>query len=293
MSEVRRILVATDFSAGAHAAVERAVQLARSHRAALDVLHAFDASALHRLRAVFDARRLAGEVPPDVVLRERLEGLAADLQRSTGLEVTPRFGVGDPAHAIETQVRATHPAVVVLARRAEPQTPGMGSTLLRVLRTVAAPILVVRGDAAETCRRVLSAVDLRDVSRTAAQAAVRLFPGAEHRLLCVIDPVWEREVWRASGTQARLLQGVESVREEVQGDLSALASQLSERYGAQVGAEVVDGVPARVLIERARAQQVDCVAAGRHGQGLLAERWLGSTVLDMIHHAPCDILVVS
>lgn len=298
MDAVRRIVVGVDFSTGAEAALERALQLARQHGAALDLLHAFDTSAWRRLAAVVDPRRLTGETPTDVVLRERLAALAGTLAARSGLEVTPRFGVGDPSHALVAHVRAFHPALVVLARRADPTAYGLGSTMMRVLRAVPCPILVVGSAAVErpfaAYGRVLSAVDLSAPSLQAAAQAWRLFPTAQHRLLCVVDPVWEREVWRGVlGPEAQLAQ---SLREGALSQLQALATQLqAERTAKGAPApvcEVVDGVPARMLVEGAAAWPADCVAVGRHGQGALAEHLLGSTTLVLVHYTVRDVLVV-
>jgi universal stress protein E len=293
MSAVRRVIVATDFSAGARNAVQRAVLLAREHRAGLDVLHAFDPGAWHALQAVFDARRLTGEVPDGVAAGKRLTALAQSLAGETGLAVTPRYEVGDPAKAIAAALGQGGAAVVVIARRADPETPGVGSTLLRVLRSLPCPILVVRAGAERAYERVLSAVDLREVSRRAAAVAVDLFPTAEHHLLSVIDPAWERDLWRHSTLQDPPADRPESLRAIAAHRMDDLARTLVRQGGRRVAAEVADGVPARVLVARAALWPADCVVVGHHGQGALGERLLGSTALDLIHHTARDVLVVS
>lgn len=296
MGKVHRVVVCTDFTAGSEAALARGLQLAQEHSAVLDLLHAFDTGVLRRLGAVFDARRLSGEVPPDVTRREELKRAARQLVDRTGVDVQPCFGAGDPAAALEAHVRTHHPAVAVLGKRADPDAPGVGSTLMRVLRGVSCPVLIVRARAGSTgpepaYRRVLCAVDLREVATRAAAAALGLFPRAEHRLLTVVDPRWERALWpsgEAPGTPSP-----PSIRDEAAQRLDALAAQLSLGGGATPSTEVGDGVRARVLIDRAAAWPADCIVVGRHGQGLLAERWLGSTTLDLIHHGGRDLLVVS
>lgn len=296
MRAVQRVVVCTDFAAGSDAAVERALQLARDHRAVLDLLHAFDTGVLRRLGAVFDPRRLSGEVPPDVTLRERLQAEARQLAERGGVEVQPSFGVGDPASALEGHVRMHGPAVAVLAHRADPEVPGVGGTLMRVLRAVSCPVLVVRaragaGGPCPAYRRVLSAVDLREVATRAVATALGLFPQAEHRLVTVVDPRWESALWPRGDGPAE--PAPPSLRDEAARRLQALAAELPRAEGARLAWQVHDGVPARVLTDQAGAWGADCIAVGRHGQGLLAERWLGSTTLDLIHHGGRDVLVVS
>lgn len=64
MTMIRTIVAATDFSPGSHAAVERAVQPAEAHGASRRLLHAFDVSAWHSLKGVFDPQRLTMRPPP-------------------------------------------------------------------------------------------------------------------------------------------------------------------------------------------------------------------------------------
>lgn len=296
MGNLPRVVVCTDFTTGSDAAVERGLRLAQEHHAALDLLHAFDAGMLRRLGAVFDARRLTGDVPPDVRLCEQLTLAAKRLGERSGLAVQPCFGVGEPAAALESHVRQHHPAVAVLAHRADPGTPGVGSTLMRVLRGVSCPILVVRARAepAGPCaayQRVLCALDLREVATRAAATALGLFPRAAHRLVTVVDPRWERALWPQGEAAAEVARP--PLRDEADRRLQALAAQLPRSADSMLAAEVHDGVPARVLVEQAAAWPADCIVVGRHGQGVLAERWLGSTTLDLIHHGACDVLVVS
>lgn len=293
MNAKRRVVVATDFSPGAQHAVQRGVWLAQQHGAALDLLHAHDPGAWRALQAVFDARRLAGEVPDGVAAGKLLAALAESLAATTGLVVTPRSEVGDPARAIESLLAQGDAAAVVIARRADPDTPGVGSTLMRVLRQVPCPVLVVRGSARHAYERVLSAVDLREVSQRAAATAADLFPRAEHRLLCVIDPVWERELWRqpaAQETAAADGEGLSAIAAQRMNDLADRLARAGER---RVDTEVASGVPVRIVVARASQWPADCVVVGRHGQGLLSEHLLGSTALDLIHHTGGDVLVVS
>jgi nucleotide-binding universal stress UspA family protein len=277
MQPIRRVLVATDFSAGSEAAVARAARLARAHGACVDLVHAFDAGAWQALRAVFDLGRLSGQPAPETGLRERLQAQAAALAAQDGLAVDSHFGVGAPAAVIEARAKAMNAAVLVIARRSEPAAPGVSSTLLRILRSAPCPVLVTRAGPPAGYGRVLTAVDLRGVSQRAAASALALFPKAAHRLLYVIDPQWEREMQRGHGDGA---------------PLGALAAELAAASGAAVDAAVVEAIPALGIVQHAATWPADCVVVGRHGQGLVADTLLGSTALDAIHHSGRDVLVV-
>lgn len=293
LDRVRRVVVACDFSEGSAAAVARGTLVAKAHGARIDLLHAFDVGALRALRGVFDVDRLFSDQPAALAVKQRLSAMAAELGvASSGLEVEACFGVGELATVLAAHVKATHPAVVLAGRRADPEDPGIGSSLLKVLRSLACPVLVVRAGHPEPFRTVLSAVDLRDVSRRAAMVAATLFPAAEHRLICALDPAWERQVWRTSGLQASLGAGVEALRTALATRLDEVARDMAERTGSTVATELVEAVPARAIVGRAKSAAAGCVAVGRHGQGMLADRLLGSTTLDVIHHTARDVLVV-
>jgi len=292
MGPIRRIVVATDFSAGSDAAVERALQVARAHAASLELLHVFDVSAWHSLRAVFDTQRLVGEVPQDLALRDRLRALADSLAEQTQFEVSASFEVGDAVPAIEAHVKKTGAALLVLGVRADPEAPGLGSTALKLLRAVPCPVLVVRPYSTQPYGNILSAVDMRDVSERVADTAVTLFPAARHRLFFAVDPQWQREVWRATGAQSAMQSMHESLHAQAVHHLDQLAKTLSGKAEHTVIAEVVESSPVHAVVARAESLPADCVAVGHHGQGLLAERLLGSTAQDLIHHTARDVLVV-
>lgn len=295
MKPIRRVVVATDFSPGSSLAVERAVQLARLHGACLDLVHAFDASAWHSLRAVFDLNRLGAEPPPETERHQRLVALAEALASQGGLEVQSHFALGVPGVVIEARARAMNAAAVVIALRSDPAAPGISATLRRVLRSATCPVLVVRSPVAGAYQRVLTAVDLREVSMGAAALAVGMAPTAVHRLLYVIDTAWEQEVRRGQAETPPFGEVLESMHAQATQRLAALAQELGQQPGvkASVDVEVVDAVAARGIVARATAWSADCVVVGHHGHGLVAESLLGTTALDVIHHAACDVLVVS
>jgi len=292
MQALRRVIAATDFSRGSENAIERAVLLAKAHGARLELLHAFDAGAWHALLAIFDVKRLSGELPADILLNERLSALADSLASKTGLEVGAHGGIGEPAEAIASRVSTTDTDLVVIARRSDPASPGVGSTLMHVLQRAPCPVLVVRNAAERGYERVLAAVDLRDVSWRAATMAIAWFPAAQHCLLSAIDPDWEREAMRGRAPQGADDGVAVSLHAQAERQLQRLAHDLCLRPGCHVRSEVVDAAPVRAIVDRAAAWPADCVAVGHHGQGSLAHRLLGSTALDVLHHAACDVLVV-
>jgi nucleotide-binding universal stress UspA family protein len=291
MTPIQSILAATDFSTGSLAAVERAAQLAQTHGASLRLLHAFDVSAWHSLRGVFDALRLTVEPPPDVRVKQQLTDLAATLAVRTGCDVQARFSIGDPETAINAFAKAHTPSLIVLGSRAEPAQLGLGSTVSKVLRAPVCPVLVVRWTNSQPYDKVLSAVDMRQGSVWAAQTAISLFPASHHYWLHAFSQ--HLSAWASSShTDGQTNQILDSVQAQATQDLSQLAQSLSGLGAHPVASAVAVGVPDRSIVAKAAELPADCVVVGHHGDSAAAQNPLGSMAQHMLHHTLRDVLVV-
>lgn len=289
---VRHILVATDFSPGAAAAIDRAVQLARAQGASLDLLHVFDIGAWHSLKGVFDAQRLTVDPPPDVATRQRVTDLAATLADQTGLSVEPHFAVGDAAEGIAARARESGCALIVAGARADPGWLGLGGTAAKVLRAPPCAVLTVRLAAARPYERVLTAVDLREGALRASQFALQLLPDAQHQLLYALDPALDRDLWIGGLGQQHIRLLHDNMRAYARRELEQLAASLTRGARYPVAAEVVDDVRSHAIVQRAAALPADCVVVGHHGEGPFTERWLGNMAQHVLHHTARDVLVV-
>lgn len=56
--------------------------------------------------------------------------------------------------------------------------------------------------------------------------------------------------------------------------------------------QISSGSPDRVLIETARDWNADLIVIGTHGRGFWGRMLLGSITDELVHHAPCSVLVV-
>ncbi len=289
MSTIRHILVATDFSPGSDAAVERAVQLAAAHDATLCVLHAFDASAW----ADDAVRRLQPDPAPELRVRQRLDDAASSIAKQAGIEVDTHFVSGLPQPSISAYASAHAVSLIVVGSRADPDVAGLGSTASKVVRSPACAVLVVRAAHAPTTRRVLSAVDLREGSVRALSFALELFPAARHHLLYALDPALEhtRTIGGLTGEQLQSLHA--SMYARADETLQQLAEGLSARALHRLTAEVADDLPARAILVGAAALPADCVVVGHHGEGTTVPDSIpGNLAQHVIQYTPGDVLVV-
>ncbi|MEO8124005.1 MAG: universal stress protein [Burkholderiales bacterium] len=289
MSTIRSILVATDFSPGSDAAVERAVQLAAAHDATLCVLHAFDAGAWHD----DTVRCLHTDPAPEQRVRQRLGDAAAAIAKQAGIEVDTHFDIGPPELSISAYASAHAVSLIVVGSRADPEVAGLGSTASKVVRSPACPVLVVRAAHAPTTRRVLSAVDLREGSVRALSFALELFPAARHHLLYALNPALEHTMVIGGLTGEQLQSLHASMYDRADGAVQQLAQQLSARALHPLTADVADDLPARAILVGAAALPADCVVVGHHGEGTtIPDSIPGNLAQHVIQYTPGDVLVV-
>jgi nucleotide-binding universal stress UspA family protein len=80
-------------------------------------------------------------------------------------------------------------------------------------------------------------------------------------------------------------------REERERDLDE-ASKLLKQAGVKGSTVIVHGDPARAIAQCAEETEADLVVVGTHGRGSVGRALRGSVSAALLHHAPCDLLVV-
>jgi len=170
MSVSSRILVATDFSVSAAAAVARAGQLAKEHQAELRLIHASpDWKLFSRfLTAQQGHYRTVTQFAESAMQRE-----VEWLEYKFAIRVSGGVQLGGATRTIARVAQEFQPQVLVIGARGEHgpsvATSALGGTALKVLAQTTQPLLLVRdngthpyaeamaaiGDAGEIARRVV------------------------------------------------------------------------------------------------------------------------------------------
>ena len=73
----------------------------------------------------------------------------------------------------------------------------------------------------------------------------------------------------------------------------AVAAGVAHTAGVEAETEVLDGEPAKRILELARLRDVDLIVVGSRGLGALAGALLGSVSRDVLHHADRPVLVAT
>jgi nucleotide-binding universal stress UspA family protein len=292
MTEIRSIVVPTDFSPLAEAAALRAVEFARLDGAAIHLVHALGSP------IVANAYEIA--VPANVweeirrAASERIEETRKRIESKGVASVTALVAeAANPIQAIDDAVQARNADLVVMGTHGHGglRHAFLGSVAERTLRSVARPIVAVKEEPAraeEPIRRILLAVDFSPDSDRAAELTADLAArlGASIDLLHAFDLPRDFIPYASDLTmeferrvEAGVTERLEGVRERLQ------------RGGAPVTTHLRRGLPSKVIAEVATEIGCQLIAMGTRGRNALAHVLLGSVAERTLRLAPCSVLI--
>ncbi|MDQ1242891.1 MAG: hypothetical protein QG550_2143 [Pseudomonadota bacterium] len=161
MNRIQRLLAATDLSAPARHAAERAALVASELGAALELLHVISVAPADRLR------RLLAEAPADLEAQVATEAstevqrLADGLRQQYQVQPTTHVEQGGLLRQIEARADASAADMLVLGARGASFMRHLllGSTAERMVRRTTRPMLVVKHPARGPYRRLLVPVE--------------------------------------------------------------------------------------------------------------------------------------
>jgi len=274
----RTVLVPTDLSKGASAALDRALALPLAPGARIDLVHALaDVPAKARTKVEAAARQaLDREV---------------DRTRSSGakLEVTSKLLRGLPYIEIIRRARSIDADLVVVGRhgRRPVRDVFIGSTAARIVRMGETPVLVVRGGAKAPYHRPLVATDLGDTFRQLAELALRVVGRrATVNVVHAVHIPFEGFMAPTGAARARLRRPAE---EEARIKLERLLHPF--RDFARWHPRVRTGDARSILEGEAIRSRADVIVLGTHGRSGVSHALIGSVAEWTLANAPCDVLV--
>lgn len=292
MTKPNRLLAATDLSAPARHAVERAALVSKETGAPLDLLHVADLAPLERLR------QLMGESPEDLqqwVLdsaRMLLRDAAAALLARYGVSAGIRVAAGSLLAELARETERMAASLIVCGAHGESFMRHLllGSTAERLLSGASCPVLVVKQVAHEPYRTLLVPVDFSPSSLPAIRDARRFAPNAEIVLLHVFEVPFEGRLRYASVGDDTLNEYRVIARQAAVQKLHTLSeeaglSTLSTRF------VVRHGEASLRIIEQEQEQNCDLIVVGRHGQNVLEKLLLGSVTKCVLAESQSDVLV--
>ncbi len=291
MTSPKTILAATDFSAQARHAADRAARLAHETGAPMTLMHVVPGGALAELREwLGQGHAMAQQLEDDA--QRQLRQLAADLQAHRQVVVQTVHSCGSVLEDILAEARSLDAGLLVLGARGEGflRTLVLGNTAERLLRLATVPVLVVRQLAHERYRRVLLAVDFSPWSLQVVRLARQLAPQASLVLLHAFEVPFEGKL-RFAGVDSATIDGYRQ-------QAHVLATQRMHALAQQAGlpaecwsACIIEGDASQRIVEQEQQHDCDLVVLGKHGQSAAEELLLGSVTKHVLAEGSADVLV--
>lgn len=289
--KVQTIVVATDFSEDARAALDWALDVARDHGARIVLTY---------------AAALAAAAAPDVVpvddrwyraleesAREELATWARSV-RSQNVAVETLLTY-EPAAASIVQVAESHHAdlLVVGTRGLTGLTRlFLGSVAGRIVRRATCPVVTIHATSARhwPVRTLLLPTDLSAAAARAATAAADLLgDGADRRV--VVLHAYRLPIGFSARPALTLRREMEQYVAETRAKLDVVAERF-RKIGAAVEIVVEEGVPWQRISDHAERLNVDLIAMATHGRSGVDRLLLGSTAERVLPVASCPVLTV-
>jgi nucleotide-binding universal stress UspA family protein len=287
------LLAATDFSAPARHALERAAQLASAHAGArLTLTHVVSASMLARLRGLMRDEAPAMEACVADETQQALTELAAHLGTQYACPIDTRLAQGVALDAITDLADELQANLLIMGARGAHFVREflLGSTTERVLRRTRRPVLAVKQRPQGAYRRVLVPVDFSAHALAAVQTAHRWLPNAEFVLLHAYELDIESTLRFASIAEEQIHQYRVRAREDALDAMVQFVDQLSIPVG-QLTRLVVHGAPTLRILEHEQSLDADLIVMGKHGQSTLEELLLGSVTKHVLAYCSSDVLI--
>ncbi|MDP2184981.1 MAG: universal stress protein [Xanthomonadales bacterium] len=293
-NNLKVILAATDFSAAADNALQRAVQLAKAHNARLELVHTFDSAPVMPAWGDPGGGAWIGEKMFMDGVRDQLERVRNQLANEHHIEINANLEVGPAHRQIAQHAAASDADLVVIGASGSSGLVQrlLGSTAQNVVRSSHVPVLVVRLPGDKAYANAVAATDFSDDAMRAAQMALQLAPGSNLHLVHAYESIYDNALARESMEHEELERMQIKDRDHAAEQLEAMRRQLAAADAqARLHSTLRDGNPDQQLDAYVGEVNAELLALGAHGKTRWEAGLLGSTTQHAVSHAPCDVLV--
>jgi len=296
--QINRIFCATDFSDFAKDVVAYGITLAAEFHAKLYICHVID---LPAVTAYGEA------VTGPIEHQNRFMGYARrEIDRLIGnssVEYQSLISIGNTTEEI-TRLADEHAADLVITAthgRSGLKRFFLGSVTERLMRTLSCPLLVIRG--AEEAKRkkslkkfpfkkVLVGCDFSTDSEFALEYAISIAQEfqSELHLVHVVEPSGYKDLFKLPSEPGEKFK--EELYDTIQDKLKTMVPEEALNW-ITLKTKLLVGKSYEELVRYAQLKDVDLVALGTRGRGMVEDILVGSTTDRVIRQAPCPVLSIS
>jgi len=184
-----RILVPVDFSEQSLIALKQSFNLARFTRSEILLVHVIDRDLLETFSRFFKEENY--EDPLYDKIKDRLDELAADTQKETGIIVHPAIRKGKVYEEIVALSRQEDVTFIIMGTHgAVGLKRFIGSNAMRVIKEADCPVITIKGkDHMMGCKDIVLPLDLTKETREKVDKAVEIasYFGSTIHVISVID----------------------------------------------------------------------------------------------------------
>jgi nucleotide-binding universal stress UspA family protein len=308
MTRLRHILLATDLSPKAHAALRVAIRLAAPRRASVHALCIVDELVIEDLAESSGQPAVTIRAATVESAREGLRRALAAIDGS-GVSIVPEVLTGSPVPEILRRA-ADWPADLLIVARNSASDParGPGSHALAIARHAPCPVLMTGAAATaqrraappapptvpEPFHRIVVGVDFSDHAAHALEMALEMArgDGAAIEAVHLFFGPWNVHHYRAPTPEVS-----PAFQRRYREQLDQRLRQFVEPHGAAgvpIATRLVSDFsnPGFGLVKFLEEHPADLVVVGTHGRRGLARVLMGSTAERVLRDAPCAVLIV-
>jgi len=299
--EINKVLIATDFSPPAEAALAQGLKIARMCDAEIVLVHVgpmpaqleFD-EAVPPTASTEYQRLLKAQLD---VNREKLEAIR-ERMAGQGPTVSKIYTDGHPDEAICKVAEDCEADVIVVGThgRTGLRRIALGSVAERVVRNASTNVLVARPDLRPDTvfRRIFVATDFSPIGERAVEAAFTIATeGTDVELFSSWQlPADTMGFHPPVEAAADLLAPIESSMAKATHERLTKLADSHRREGVGIVLSQSEGQPARAILRRLEIGDYGLAVTGSHGRRGLRRWLLGSVSERIVQLAPCSVLVV-
>ena len=288
------VLVATDFSETASAALDWAVELARQQGARVELVHAVTVPP--SMPGYIPTAGLDFQADVQRAAEARLAETAAALGEK-GTEASTFLALGTPSQVIVDRAADVSATAVVIGTRGLTGLRHLllGSTAQRVVHGARCPVLTVHpGDLGRhrAIRTILVPTDFSRDADLAIHTAHRLLAPLERDARLILLHAFNLPIeYTAYGPIPTSVSYLLDTGLEAERRLYETAEPL-QREGLAIDTVAREGDPAHVIAEEAEQRGADLIAMGTRGLSGLRHLVLGSTAERVVEYAPCPVMTI-
>jgi nucleotide-binding universal stress UspA family protein len=269
---LKRLLVATDFSHHADFAIKRALQLATTREAEVDIVHIIE-----------EGLPAAAEDDQRATSERNVQELLAKISATDKVSVTIDIVSGLPELDIVERAISFGADCILLGLRERILAENLaieGTLAETIILRSKLPVLLVKSEPKGPYRSAVVGVDLSTLSEAAIRAAALIAPQAK---LHFVHAYGEDETAKTEDLEAFVAREKRLLTEAAaEAGLPAISINVVRKQGRALD----------VLAEELEATGAELVVLSTHGRTGWARAIMGSVTTDVIDRRLCDVLVI-